>query len=140
MAAEWSAEPWLVLACGRYEGIDGRVAEHYAARSDWAGVREVSIGDYVLAGGEVAALAIVEAVARLLPGVLGNSASVVDDSFADGPMATLLEGPVFTKPPVWRDLAVPDVLLSGHHGRIADWRAEQALARTRANRPDLPPA
>jgi tRNA (guanine37-N1)-methyltransferase len=138
-AQEWSHADWLVMACGRYEGIDGRVAEHYAARPDWAGVREVSIGDYVLAGGEAAVLVVVEAVARLLPGVLGNAASVVDDSFAAGEMAALLEGPVFTKPPTWREQAVPEVLLSGHHGRIAEWRRAQAQERTRRHRPDLAP-
>ena len=137
VAQEWSGDPWLVFACGRYEGIDARVAEHYAGRDDWAGVREVSIGDYVLAGGEAAVLVMVEAVVRLLPGVLGNSDSVVDDSFAPGSMAGLLEGPVFTKPPEWRGLAVPEVLLSGHHARIAQWRLDQAQARTRAHRPDL---
>ena len=139
-ASAWREDVWLVFACGRYEGIDARVAGHYAARADWDGVREVSIGDYVLAGGEAAALVIVEAVARLLPGVLGNAGSVADDSFADGAMAGLLEGPVYTKPLSWRDLEVPDVLVSGHHGRIAQWRLEQAKARTRANRPDLAPA
>lgn len=136
-ASVWSANDWLVIACGRYEGIDARVAEHYAARADWDGVREVSVGDYVLAGGEAAALILVESVARLLPGVLGNSDSVADDSFADGAMTDLLEGPVYTKPPAWRGLHVPDVLLSGHHGRIAQWRLDQARSRTRANRPDL---
>lgn len=136
-AQEWSQEEWLVFACGRYEGIDGRVAAHYAGRSDWAGVREVSIGDYVLAGGEAAVLVMVEAVVRLVPGVLGNADSVVDDSFAPGTMAALVEGPVYTKPPQWRGLDVPDVLLSGHHGRIAQWRREQAQARTLAHRPDL---
>lgn len=137
IAQEWSAEPWLVFACGRYEGIDARVMEHYRARDDWAGVREVSIGDYVLAGGEAAVLVAVEAVVRLIPGVLGNAESVVDDSFAPGEMASLLEGPVYTKPPTWRDLPVPEVLLSGHHGRIAQWRAERARERTQAHRPDL---
>lgn len=138
-AQEWSTADWLVFACGRYEGIDSRVAEHYAARDDWAGVREVSIGDYVLAGGEAAALVMVESIVRLVPGVLGNAESVVDDSFAPGSMAGLLEGPVFTKPPSWRDLEVPDVLLSGHHGRIAEWRLARALERTREHRPDLHP-
>jgi tRNA (guanine37-N1)-methyltransferase len=137
IAQEWSDAPWLVFACGRYEGIDSRVMAHYAHRADWAGVAEVSVGDYVLAGGEAAVLTIVEAVVRLVPGVLGNADSVVDDSFADGDMAALLEGPVFTKPPIWRDLEVPEVLLSGHHGRIAEWRRDEAVARTRANRPDL---
>ena len=136
-AAELSAQPWLVFACGRYEGIDSRVAEHYAHREDWAGVWEYSIGDYVLAGGEAAVLVMVESLARLLPGVLGNEASAQDDSFASGDMAALLEGPVFTKPPTWRDLGIPEVLLSGHHGRITQWRREQAQQRTEANRPDL---
>ena len=139
LAQEWSAVEWLVFACGRYEGIDARVAEHYAGRADWAGVREVSIGDYVLAGGEAAVLVMVEAAVRLVPGVLGNATSVVDDSFAGGAMADLLEGPVYTKPPRWRELDVPEVLTSGHHGRIADWRADQARARTEQNRPDLRP-
>jgi tRNA (guanine37-N1)-methyltransferase len=138
-AQSWSDEPWLVFACGRSEGIDARVVGHYRDRPDWAGVREVSVGDYVLAGGEAAVLVMAEAVVRLVPGVLGNAESVVDDSFADGPMADLLEGPVFTKPPVWRGLDVPEVLLSGHHGRIAEWRLEQARARTAAHRPDLGP-
>jgi tRNA (guanine37-N1)-methyltransferase len=136
-AQDWSEGDWWVFACGRYEGIDSRVVDHYLTREDWAGVREVSVGDYVLAGGEVATLVMVEALVRLVPGVLGNTDSVRDDSFADGHMAGLLEGPVFTKPPVWRDLGIPDVLLSGHHGRIARWRLEQARERTRANRPDL---
>lgn len=137
VAQELSDSPWLVIACGRYEGIDARVMEHFAARADWAGVRELSVGDVVLAGGEAAALVMVEAIARLLPGVLGNEASFADDSFAAGDMAQRLEGPVFTKPPVWRDLEVPQILLSGHHGRIAEWRAQQSLERTRSMRPDL---
>lgn len=136
-AAELSAAPWLVFACGRYEGIDSRVAQHYAGREDWAGVAEYSIGDYVLAGGEAAVLVMVESFARLLPGVLGNEASAQDDSFAAGEMATLLEGPVFTKPPEWRGLGIPEVLVSGHHARIAEWRREQARRRTEAHRPDL---
>ena len=137
VAQEWSDEAWLVIACGRYEGIDARVAEHYSGSQRWAGVAETSIGDYVLAGGEAAALVMVEAVARLLPGVLGNEDSARDDSFAGGQMASLLEGPVFTKPPVWRDLAVPEVLLSGNHGLIERWRADQARLRTAERRPDL---
>ncbi len=137
MAQEWATDAWLVFACGRYEGIDSRVAQHYAQRDDWAGVREVSIGDYVLAGGEVAALVMVEAVARLLPGVLGNEASAQDDSFAVGAMSDLLEGPIYTKPLQWRELDVPEVLLSGHHARIAQWRREQAQERTQRMRPDL---
>ena len=136
-AQAWSEEPWLVFACGRYEGIDARVMAHYAQRPDWSCVREVSIGDYVLAGGEAAVLVMAEAVVRLVPGVLGNTESVVDDSFAEGEMAGLLEGPGYTKPPQWRGLDVPEVLLSGHHGRIAQWRLEQARQRTAAHRPDL---
>ena len=97
----------------------------------------MSIGDYVLAGGEVAVLVMAEAIGRLLPGVLGNAHSVVDDSFAPGAMRNLLEGPVYTKPPVWRGHEVPAVLLSGHHGKVARWRRDQALRRTLANRPEL---
>jgi tRNA (guanine37-N1)-methyltransferase len=136
-AQSLSDDPWLVLACGRYEGIDSRVTHHYATREDWAGVSELSIGDYVLAGGEVAAMVMVEAIARLIPGVLGNHESAVDDSFAPGAMESLLEGPVYTKPLEWRGECVPDVLLSGHHANVAAWRKEQALERTQANRPDL---
>ena len=134
VASEYAADDWLVMACGRYEGIDSRVAEHYADRMR---VDEVSIGDYVLAGGEAAVLVMVEATARLLPGVLGNPDSVVDDSFAPGAMESLLEGPIFTKPPTWRGHEVPEVLLSGDHGRIAAWRRERAEERTRQRRPDL---
>ena len=130
LAAELAGEPWLVFACGRYEGIDARVAEHAARRMR---VLEVSLGDYVLAGGEVAVLVVVEAVARLLPGVLGNAASARDDSFSDG----LLEGPSYTRPPVWEGLAVPPVLLSGDHAAIARWRRDEALRRTAARRPEL---
>lgn len=136
-AQVWSADRWLVFACGRYEGIDSRVARHYEGRADWAGVREVSIGDYVLAGGEAAVLVIVEAVVRLMPGVLGNVVSVHDDSFAPGDMSMLLEGPVFTRPASWRGLDVPDILLSGNHAAIAAWRAQQARERTEWFRPDL---
>ncbi len=130
-AAELAQAPWLVFCCGRYEGIDARVAEAW-------GDDEVSIGDYVLAGGEAAALVMVEAVLRLLPGVLGNAASVADDSFSHG----LLEAPAYTRPPEWEGLAVPDVLRSGDHGAIARWRHAQSLQRTRERRPDLlpPPA
>ena len=134
VAVELAAAEHLVFACGRYEGIDSRVTAHYA---DLFEVDEVSVGDYVLAGGEAAVLVMVEALARLLPGVLGNPESVVDDSFAPGAMAALLEGPIYTKPPEWRGLAVPEVLLSGDHGRIAAWRREQARARTERFRPDL---
>ncbi len=134
MAGQWAARPGLVIACGRYEGIDARVAEDYAQRIE---VAPVSIGDYVLAGGEVAALAIVEAVTRLLPGVVGNEESITNDSFAPGAMESLVEGPVYTRPPEWRGHSVPDVLLSGDHARIAAWRREQAERRTADMRPDL---
>ncbi len=134
VAQEYAEDDWLVFACGRYEGIDSRVAEHYAEDMR---VDEVSVGDYVLAGGEAAVLVMVEAAVRLMPGVLGNPVSVVDDSFAPGEMAALLEGPVYTKPPLWRGHPVPDLLLSGDHGRIAAWRREQALDRTAERRPDL---
>jgi tRNA (guanine37-N1)-methyltransferase len=133
LAAELAAEPWLLFACGRYEGIDARVADYAAQRMR---VDEVSLGDYVLAGGEVAVLVIVEAVSRLLPGVLGNARSAVDDSFAAGP-AGLLEAPAYTKPAVWRGLEVPPILLSGNHGEIARWRAAQSRERTAERRPDL---
>ena len=133
MAQELAGAERIVIACGRYEGIDARVAEHYAAVPG-VQVREVSIGDYVLNGGEVAALVVVEAVARLLPGVVGNPASLVEESHGE---AGLLEYPVYTKPPVWAGLAVPEVLTSGHHGRVARWRRDQALARTAERRPDM---
>ncbi|MEU8362993.1 tRNA (guanosine(37)-N1)-methyltransferase TrmD [Nonomuraea sp. NPDC048882] len=134
LAQELAQEPWLLFACGRYEGIDSRVMEEYSGRLR---VDEVSIGDYVLAGGEVAVLVMVEAIGRLLPGVLGNAQSVVDDSFAPGSMENLVEGPVYTKPPVWRGHAVPAVLLSGHHGNVARWRRDEAIRRTVRNRPEL---
>jgi tRNA (guanine37-N1)-methyltransferase len=129
-AAELAGEPWLLFACGRYEGIDARVVEDAATRMR---VDEVSLGDYVLSGGEVAVLVIVEAVARLLPGVLGNAQSLVEESHADG----LLEHPVYTKPPRWRERDVPAVLLSGNHAAVARWRRDQALRRTAERRPDL---
>ncbi|MFG2136274.1 tRNA (guanosine(37)-N1)-methyltransferase TrmD [Streptomyces sp. NPDC048650] len=134
LAVELSAKDWLVFTPARYEGIDRRVIDEYGERLD---VREVSIGDYVLAGGEAPVLVMVEAVARLLPGVLGNAASHQDDSFAPGAMADLLEGPVYTKPPEWRGRTIPDVLVSGHHGKIARWRRDEAFRRTDLNRPDL---
>jgi tRNA (guanine37-N1)-methyltransferase len=134
MAAELATEPWLAFACGRYEGIDARVLDDAGERMR---VVEVSLGDYVLAGGEVAVLVVVEAVARLLPGVLGNAASARDDSFAPGGMEGLLEGPVYTRPPVWRGRAVPEVLLSGDHAAIARWRRERARERTESRRPEL---
>ena len=133
LAAELATMPQLVFACGRYEGIDARVAEHYAAAGHR--VLEVSLGDYVLNGGEVAAFAMIEAVTRLIPGFMGNAQSIVEESHADG----LLEYPSYTRPATWRDLTVPDVLLSGHHGRIDQWRREQQVERTRARRPDLLP-
>ncbi|MDG3011010.1 tRNA (guanosine(37)-N1)-methyltransferase TrmD [Rhodococcus sp. D2-41] len=129
-AHRWSGERHLVFACGRYEGIDQRVFDDAARR---VRVEEVSIGDYVLIGGEAAVLVMAEAVVRLLPGVLGNQQSHQEDSFSDG----LLEGPSYTRPATWRDLDVPDVLLSGDHGKVAAWRREQALARTAERRPDL---
>ncbi len=132
LAAELSAEPWLAFACGRYEGIDARVVEH--ARRTMV-VDEISLGDYVLAGGEVAVLVVVEAVARLLPGVLGNERSHQEDSFQAG----LLEGPSYTRPLVWEGLEVPAVLRSGDHAAIERWRHEQSLDRTRERRPDLLP-
>ena len=134
LAVELSERPWLIFTPARYEGIDRRVIDEYATRMP---VYEVSIGDYVLAGGEAAVLVITEAVARLLPGVLGNAESHRDDSFAPGAMANLLEGPVYTKPPEWRGRGIPDVLLSGHHGKIARWRRDEAFRRTARNRPDL---
>jgi tRNA (guanine37-N1)-methyltransferase len=130
MAAEWAAEPGLVFACGRYEGIDQRVADWAAASGP---VSEVSLGDYVLAGGESAVLVMVEAVTRLLPGVVGNRESVEYDSHADG----LLEGPSYTRPASWRGHAVPPVLLSGDHAAIARWRRTESLRRTATRRPDL---
>jgi tRNA (guanine37-N1)-methyltransferase len=129
-AVELAAEPWLVFACGRYEGIDARVVPAAAAAYR---AEEVSLGDYVLTGGEVAVLAVVEAVARLLPGVVGNPGSLDEESFVDG----LLEYPVYTKPPSWRGLDVPPVLLSGDHPRVARWRRDESLRRTVASRPDL---
>jgi tRNA (guanine37-N1)-methyltransferase len=133
MAAEFAAEPWLIFACGRYEGIDARVVEDAAQRMR---VVEVSLGDYVLAGGEVAVLVIAEAVSRLLPGVLGNEESARDDSFAAGP-GGLLEAPAYTKPASWRGREVPSVLLSGNHGAIRRWRAQRSRERTQERRPDL---
>jgi tRNA (guanine37-N1)-methyltransferase len=132
-AARWSAQRHLVFACGRYEGIDQRVAEDAARRMH---VEEVSIGDYVLPGGESAALVMIEAVVRLLPDVLGNPQSHQDDSHSEH-NAGLLEGPSYTRPPSWRGLDVPDVLLSGDHARVAAWRREQSAQRTRERRPDL---
>jgi tRNA (guanine37-N1)-methyltransferase len=133
-ARELALEPHLVFGCGRYEGIDQRVIQHTAARPG-VRVREVSLGDYVLNGGEVAVMAMIEAIGRLVPGVVGNPASLTEESHEDG----LLEYPSYTKPATWRDLEVPPVLLSGNHGAIAAWRHEQQLERTRRVRPDLLP-
>ncbi len=130
LAHELAAEPHLLFACGRYEGIDQRVLDHAATRMP---VTEVSLGDYVLFGGEVAVLVILEAVTRLLPGVLGNAGSLDEESHAHG----LLEAPMYTKPATWRGLDVPEVLRSGDHGRIARWRRDEALARTGVRRPDM---
>jgi tRNA (guanine37-N1)-methyltransferase len=126
VAAELAGQPWLVFCCGRYEGIDARVAQAWADR-------ELSIGDYVLSGGEVAALTVIEAVTRLLPGVMGNEGSAGDDSFSAG----LLEGPSYTRPPAYEGLEVPAVLLSGDHAAVARWRRQEALLRTARYRPEL---
>ena len=126
----------LIFACGRYEGIDARVVDYAATRMR---VEELSIGDYVLAGGELAALVVIEAVVRLLPGVLGNPESLTEESYSAG-QEWLLEYPAYTKPPSWRGLEVPEILFSGNHAKIAAWRREQALARTRDRRPDLRPS
>ncbi|XAS70609.1 tRNA (guanosine(37)-N1)-methyltransferase TrmD [Micrococcaceae bacterium Sec5.1] len=130
LAYELAEEEQLVFACGRYEGIDERVI-------DWAQehftVRPVSLGDYVLNGGEVAVLAMVEAIGRLLPGVVGNPESLIEESHSDG----LLEYPVYTKPSSWRDHEVPPILLSGNHGKIAQWRRHEQFRRTAERRPDL---
>jgi tRNA (guanine37-N1)-methyltransferase len=140
LAARYAAESWLVFACGRYEGIDGRVVEAMPAHVP---VDEVSVGDYVLAGGEAAVLVMTEAIGRLRPGVLGNASSAADDSFGGGPhdadpaMRGLLEGPVYTRPREWRGLEVPEVLVSGNHAAISRWRRDMALRRTAAYRPDL---
>lgn len=130
MARELSQEKSLVFGCGRYEGIDQRVFDHTATR---ARVRLVSLGDYVLNGGEVAVLAMIEAIGRLIPGMVGNPDSLVEESHEDG----LLEYPSYTKPQTWRDLEVPAVLRSGNHGAVDAWRREQQIERTRRVRPDL---
>jgi tRNA (guanine37-N1)-methyltransferase len=129
-AEELAQEKHIVFACGRYEGIDQRVVEYAKTQSK---VRMISIGDYVLNGGEVAAIAMIEAIVRLIPGVIGNAESLVEESHSDG----LLEYPSYTKPSSWRGLEVPEVLLSGNHAAIAAWRKEQQIARTKAVRPDL---
>jgi tRNA (guanine37-N1)-methyltransferase len=129
-AHELAVAEHLIFACGRYEGIDQRVLDDAASRMP---VREVSLGDYVLFGGEVAVIVIMEAVTRLLPGVLGNAESLAEESHAAG----LLEAPVYTKPASWHDLPVPEVLRSGDHGRIARWRRTESLIRTASRRPDM---
>ncbi|HSZ41193.1 MAG TPA: tRNA (guanosine(37)-N1)-methyltransferase TrmD [Trebonia sp.] len=139
LAASYAGEPHLIFACGRYEGIDSRVTADARTRMP---VDEVSIGDYVLAGGEAAVAVMLEAICRLLPGVLGNEQSAADDSFGGGAgeggrMRGLLEGPVYTRPRSWRGIEVPPVLLSGDHGAIARWRRDEALRRTAMVRPDL---
>lgn len=129
-ARDLSTRAHLIIGCGRYEGIDERVFEYAASLGE---VRLVSLGDYVLNGGEVAAMAMIEAVGRLIPGVVGNPESLVEESHEDG----LLEYPSYTKPSMWRDREVPEVLLSGNHAVIAAWRREQQLSRTASRRPDL---
>jgi tRNA (guanine37-N1)-methyltransferase len=129
-ARELAEHEHLIIGCGRYEGIDERVFEYAATLGE---VRLMSLGDYVLNGGEVAAMAMIEAIGRLIPGVVGNPESLVEESHEDG----LLEYPSYTKPSTWRDRAVPEILLSGNHGAIAAWRREQQLERTRLRRPDL---
>lgn len=126
LAEELAPRPWLLLLCGRYEGFDDRIARGLEAL-------ELSIGDYVLTGGELPALVVLDAVVRLVPGVLGDEASAVSDSFSGG----LLEHPQYTRPPVFRGMAVPPVLLSGDHGAIARWRRKESIRRTRQRRPDL---
>lgn len=126
-AQRLSAEQHLVVLCGHYEGVDHRVVEQWVDE-------EISIGDYVLTNGAIAAVVVLDAVVRLIPGVLGDENSPVDESF--GPSG-LLEAPQYTKPADFRGMKVPDVLLGGHHGKIAEWRRQQAIERTRANRPDL---
>ncbi|MFM1784519.1 MAG: tRNA ((37)-N1)-methyltransferase TrmD [Actinomycetota bacterium] len=130
IAQELSSKQHLIFACGRYEGIDQRVVDYAKTKAE---VYELSIGDYVLNGGEVAAVAMIEAICRLIPGVIGNAESLADESHSDG----LLESPSYTKPQSWRGFEVPEVLLSGHHAEIAAWRKDQSLLRTQQNRPDL---
>ena len=126
MARDLADRPGATLICGRFEGLDQRVIDHY-------GIAEVSLGDFVLTGGEIAAQALLDATIRLLPGVLGNETSTEEESFSDG----LLEHPQYTRPADWNGMAIPDVLLSGHHGEIAKWRRAQSEALTEARRPDL---
>ena len=132
-ARDLATREHLVFGCGRYEGIDERVFEYAGELGE---VRLISLGDYVLNGGEVATMAMIEAIGRLIPGVVGNPESLVEESHEDG----LLEYPSYTKPASWRDRPVPEILLSGNHGAIAAWRRDQQIERTRARRPDLLPA
>lgn len=126
MARRLARADGITMICGRFEGVDQRVLDHY-------GVQEVSLGDFVLTGGEIAAQAMIDATVRLLPGVLGNAASTEEESFSDG----LLEHPQYTRPAEWQGRAIPDVLMSGHHGEIAKWRREMSEQITRDRRPDL---
>ncbi len=126
MARDWAQGPGVTLICGRFEGLDQRVIDHYA-------IQEVSLGDFVLTGGEIAAQAMIDAAVRLRPGVLGNEASAEDESFSDG----LLEHPQYTRPAEWNGLSIPAVLQSGHHGEIENWRKAQSQDLTRQRRPDL---
>ena len=137
MAQELSKEKHLIFIAGRYEGIDSRVSQFYEKSDKIKEVKEISIGDYVLAGGEVASMVILETVSRLIPGVLGNEDSIADDSFAEGEMQNLLEGPIFTRPEEWRGLKVPEVLLSGDHQKIREWKKAEASKKTSLNRPEL---
>ena len=125
-ARQWSECDGLTMLCGRFEGVDQRVLDHY-------GIQEVSLGDFVLTGGEIAAQAMIDATVRLLPSVLGNASSIEDESHASG----LLEHPQYTRPADWKGQKIPDILMSGHHGKIADWRREQSEQLTRQRRPDL---
>jgi tRNA (guanine37-N1)-methyltransferase len=125
-ARAWAQAEGVTLLCGRFEGVDQRVLDHFA-------VEEVSLGDFVLTGGEIAAQALIDATVRLIPRVLGNQASTEEESFSDG----LLEAPHYTRPTVWEGRAIPEVLLSGHHGKVSDWRREMAERLTKERRPDL---
>jgi tRNA (guanine37-N1)-methyltransferase len=126
MAQNWARADGVTLLCGRFEGVDERILQHY-------NIQEVSLGDFVMTGGEIAAQAMIDATVRLLPGVLGNADSAVDESFSAG----LLEHPQYTKPAEWQGLPIPDVLLSGNHAKIAEWRKQMSLKITKARRPDL---
>lgn len=135
LAAEWAGREHLIFGCGRYEGVDARVVDDARRRMD---VAEVSIGDYVLLGGEAATLVMIEAITRLVPGVIGNPDSLAEESHSSG-NAGLLEYGAYTKPATWRGLTVPDVLLSGDHGKVAKWRADESRRITSERRPDLLP-